>query len=508
MFDGQRLIAEHLRRRAGTYWAKLASETRASATHDGSRGCSTLLVRNPGRRCTPRDCSQDPYRRGLRASEAVLALGLPCRFDEDSKPGGDDADRPPGEQSTRRLPRAARGRLARPWIHAYLAKSGTRRARTLLKIVPYSPAQQQAVERLNAKLANAGSGWSFPPRERPTDVERIPAWDESFVATEDEEVYGGYILKHRRFLLEGHPVDFGALQLPLSLGEVDSAFAHVSVALLFDAIRRTPYLYSLGLGSEKTQYARLLSAAGWQHVTVPFFFDVKSANRFAREIRLPRDKASMETALRILGRTRLAGAALGLRRRVVSRSSRASGASPPLHARELATFDGVADALFSKSADAYILVADRGEQALRYIYPPEESGFLRLAVQREDEVVGWAVVLDAEMRDNKYFGNMRVGSIADCFAAPDDAPLVVAAADAYLAHRGVDIVVSNQLHPVWCDSLKMTGYEQGPSNFFFYFSPELAERLDAIPAWQDVVHINRGDGEGPGHLMGDEDFAT
>jgi hypothetical protein len=415
--------------------------------------------------------------------------------------------RPPGKHPTRPHPRAAGDRLARSRIPAYLGKSGTRRARTLLKIVPYSPAQQQAVERLNAKLADAGSGWSFPPRERPADAERLPAWDESFVAADDDEVYGGYILKHRRFFLEGRPVDFGALQLPLSLGEVDSTFAHVSVALLFDAIRRTPYLYSLGLGSEETQYARLLSAAGWQHVTVPFFFDVKSANRFAREIRLPRDKANMEKALRILGRTRLAGAALALRRRVVSRSSRAPGGAP-LQAREVSTFDGVADALFPANADAYILVADRGEQALRRIYPTEEGGFLRLVVRREDEVVGWAVVLDAEMRDNKYFGNMQVGSIADCFAAPDDAQFVVAAADAYLTRRGVDIVVSNQLHPVWGDALKAAGYEQGPSNFFFYFSPELAERLDAIPAWQEGVHINRGDGEGPGHLMGDEDFTT
>jgi hypothetical protein len=212
--------------------------------------------------------------------------------------------------------------------------------------------------------------------------------------------------------------------------------------------------------------------------------------------------------LRLLERTRLAGPALALRRRVASRTSRAPNGALSPRSRELSHFDGVADAVFSTNTGAYVLVADRGEEALRRIYPTEESGYIRLAILREEQVVGWAIVLDAQMKDNKYFGNMRVGSVADCFAAPDDAPFVISAADAYLTRRGVDIVVSNQFHPVWCEALRMTGYERGPSNFFFYFSEELADRLDAIPGWQHGVHLNRGDGEGPGHLMGDEDFST
>src|ERR671914_2551680 len=51
----------------------------------------------------------------------------------------------------------------------------------LLQIVPYSPALGEAVDRLNAKLTQAGSEWSFPARERPAGADRLPAWDESFV---------------------------------------------------------------------------------------------------------------------------------------------------------------------------------------------------------------------------------------------------------------------------------------------------------------------------------------
>ena len=368
-----------------------------------------------------------------------------------------------------------------------------------VEIIPYSPAHHQAVDRLNARLAAAGSEWRFPPRERPPSAEELAVWNESFVAVADGEVCGGYILKHQQFFLEGRPLDVGSLQLPVSLGEVDSEFARVSVALLFDVIRRSPHVYSLGLGSEDTQFARLLAAARWRHVTVPFYFSVKSGNRFARNIRLPADRAVVQSALRVLGHARLAGVALRLRQTLGSPRHRATPAASEQW-RQPADFDDFADDLFAANVEAYGLVADRRMSALRRLYPAEDGRFLRLVVEREDRAIGWALVLDTQMSDDKYFGAMRVGSIADCFAAPGDAYAVVSAADEFLSQRGVDIVVSNQLHPQWCQALKIAGYKSGPSNFFFYFSADLAERLDASVDWEQKIHLNRGDGEGPAHL--------
>jgi len=370
-----------------------------------------------------------------------------------------------------------------------------------MEIVPYTPAHREAVQNLNARLAEAGSEWRFPPRERPAAAEKLAVWTESFVAVDGDVVCGGYILKHQTFFLEGRPLDVGSLQLPLSLGEIDSAYANVSVALLFDAIRRSPYLYSLGLGSEETQFARLLSAARWQHVSVPFYFSVKSGNAFARNIRLPADMTRMQSALRALGTVRLAGAALGLRARVRSRSAPRS-ARPDSVARtqEPQEFDAVADELFARVLTSYFLIADRSASALREVYPEAEPRYLRLAVDSGERPLGWALALDTTMKDDKYFGDMRVGSIADCLAAPEDALPVVAAADAFLARRGVDIVVSNQLHARWREALEAMGYERGPSNFFFYFSEELAKKLAATADWERETHLNRGDGEGPAHL--------
>jgi hypothetical protein len=369
-----------------------------------------------------------------------------------------------------------------------------------IEIVPYTAAHGEAVDRMNAKLAAGGSEWQFPGQERPADADELPVWTESFVAVEEEDAYGGYILKHQDFFLDGRRLPVGDLQLPLSLGEIDGAYSRVSAGLLFDVLRRSPHCYSLGLGSEETQFAKLLAAAGWQHVAVPFYFSVKSGNRFARSIRLPAEKRALQIVLRTLGRLGLAGVALWARHRLAAHGKPAPPAEAYDDVLELPRFERFADGLFAAHAGSYSFVGDRSAAALDLLYPPEDERFIRLLVQRAGRPVGWAVLLDTRMRDDKYFGDLRVGSLVDCFAAPEDAFSVVAAADEHLSRRGVDLVASNQLHTAWCDALEQAGYQRGPSNFFFYFSSDLAEELGRLPNWDQRLHVNRGDGEGPTHL--------
>jgi hypothetical protein len=290
------------------------------------------------------------------------------------------------------------------------------------------------------------------------------------------------------------------LQLPLSLGQVDGALARVSAALLIDVLRRSPRCYSLGLGSEETQFAKLLGAAGWEHTAVPFYFSVKSGNRFARNIRLGADRRRLQIALRALGRLRLAGAALRLREAVRSRAAPRPPRRASAGVEEVPRFDPSVDELFAAHAGSYSLLGDRRAAALNVFFPEGERRYIRLMVREAGRTVGWALVLDTQMHDDKYFGDMRVGALVDCFSAVADAPDVVAAADGFFARRGVDVVVSNQFHPAWCDALQKAGYQRGPSNFFFYYSADLAEMLSDVPDWLQRVHMNRGDAEGPTHL--------
>ena len=369
-----------------------------------------------------------------------------------------------------------------------------------MEIVPYAPQQHRdAVIALNARFAEAGYVYQLPTDPPETRSPKPAVWAEDFVAVEGDQVFGGYHLKHQAFFIDGQPVELGYLQLPLSLGLLDRKYANVSTGLIFDVIHRSENLYCLGMGSQQNTIVRILEAAGWKHLVVPFLFSVKSPNAFARNIQLPPDRARLQQAMRLAGAARLAGPALWLQKRL--RRSKPSGPRGAYdEAQVVPRLDDVAEPLFDNCRSEYALLADRSRDALDCLYPERKTHFIRLIVLRRSHVIGWAILLDSHMTGHKYFGNMRVGSIADCFACPNHAPDVMAAADDTLTRRGVDLVVSNQMHPAWRDALERAGYQHGPSNFFFYFSPAFAERLGRATDWDRRVHINRGDGDGPIHL--------
>ncbi len=251
------------------------------------------------------------------------------------------------------------------------------------------------------------------------------------------------------------------------------------------------------MGSQDSKLVKLLTAAGWEHQVTPFYFGIKAPNRFARNIRLPQ-RPYLQAAMRVAGTLRLAGA--GLRLLNIWRGGPAAAPALEATTEVVPRFGEFADELFAAHASGYALLGDRSSAALNAWYSEANPVLLRLLVKEAGQVVGWAVVLDTQMRGQKYFGDLRVGTLVDGFARPGRAELVVRAADRFMEQRGVDLVLSNQLHPEWCDALTGAGYRQGPSNFFFYYSRELAERLATQSDWPRRVHINRGDGDGPIHL--------
>ena len=97
---------------------------------------------------------------------------------------------------------------------------------------------------------------------------------------------------------------------------------------------------------------------------------------------------------------------------------------------------------------------------------------------RDGKVVGWAVLLNTQMSGHKHFGDMRVGTLVDCLAKPEDARDVVACARDVLEANGADLIVSNQGSRAWGQALKHCGFLQGPSNLPFLASPKLAALLE------------------------------
>jgi hypothetical protein len=142
----------------------------------------------------------------------------------------------------------------------------------------------------------------------------------------------------------------------------------------------------------------------------------------------------------------------------------------------------------------------RDAATLRRMYPRAADGFQRIEVLRGDSPIGWALLLNSDLRGHSHFGNMRLGTIVDCFAEPAHAAAVVRQACAALVRQGVDLVVTNQSHRAWCAALKTCGFIAGPSNFIFGSSPALTGEMEKKQVRPHEIHVNRGDGDGPINL--------
>jgi len=170
---------------------------------------------------------------------------------------------------------------------------------------------------------------------------------------------------------------------------------------------------------------------------------------------------------------------------------------------EVASFEaGDAESLQSlweQARQACSFTAVRDAQALRTLYPPAETHLTRIVVKRKGAAIGWAVV--GERRKDAKYGNMRVGSVVDCFALPGELFSVVRCASETLERQGFDLILSNQSHQAWGEAFKASGYLPGPSNFIFAASKKLAELLAPFEEVRPRMHLTRADGDGlPGNF--------
>lgn len=163
-------------------------------------------------------------------------------------------------------------------------------------------------------------------------------------------------------------------------------------------------------------------------------------------------------------------------------------------------FSTWADDLWQQHKSQYGMSAVRDAETLRILYPKEDSRFIRLKIGDRSRTIGWTVLLSTPLTNHNHFGNMRLGSIVDCFAAVGDAAKIVCAARQHLETLGVDLIVSNQSHAAWQQGFRQAGFLRGPSNFIFASSRELTKLLRQNGVRNEDLHFNRGDGDGPNNL--------
>jgi hypothetical protein len=366
-------------------------------------------------------------------------------------------------------------------------------------IESYTEDLTPAVKAFNCRLAAGGVAreFRFPETSVPEwlprrNGERI--YQEYFVAVNGDRVHGGFILKSQDFVVDGRLLSLAHYRLPVSEGIIDRAYASVGVHMLRGALKMRPMLFALGMGGLDRPLPQMLGAAGWSLREVPFFFRVNHPSRFFRQVAALRQSPARRLMADLAAISGIGWLGIKTAHLVRTRSTRS-----PTSVEAVEHFGPWADQLWQQCHGQYGVIARRDRSTLNPLYSSDER-FIRLKITRGREPVGWVVVLDTQMQKNKYFGDLRVGTIVDGLAQPQDAPAVVQAATEALSDRGVDVIVSNQAHRAWGDALKTAGFFEARSNFIFAASPQLSELIGPLEAVPDRMFLNRGDGDGPVNL--------
>ena len=373
-----------------------------------------------------------------------------------------------------------------------------------IEIRPFTSEHVEAMKAFNRRLAQGGSHYRFPELPTPGWLPRregIPLYQEYFVALDGDAVHGAYTLKLQPFAVRDEVVMIAGQHFQLSEGIIDPRFGLVGLRLIQDAMARHPLLFGLGMGGFDAKIARLLQALRWRLVPCSFYFRVVHPHRFLRRIAFLRRDWRRRLALDALAYSGLGWLALGVAQ---AYKGLGRGGLAGVGCDVVPRFAAWADTLWERARGAYAMIAVRDSTVLNALYPTDHPRFIRLRVARAGRPVGWAVLLDTQMAGHRQFGGMRVGMVVDCLAEPGDEVAVAAMAARHLAGRGVDLIVTNQLHRDWCAAFARDGFLKGPSNIaleIFAASPTLAARLEPFEVTAGRTHMTYGDGEGAINML-------
>jgi hypothetical protein len=325
-----------------------------------------------------------------------------------------------------------------------------------IALVPHAEEWREPVRALNERMrAKGGFGFFEDP---------VPAWlpaapgretyRELFVATDGREARGGYVLKHEPSTIAGRMGSVASVQGPYSEGAVDPRHARVVFAMVRDMTARQPLLYGWGLERRRDTVLRLFGALGWRSHATPLLLWLGAPP--------------------LAGRWKRGGA----------------------RAEVVDAFGAWADEVWERAAPAYAFAVRRDRRTLDDLYPASNPRFVRLAVRRGGDVIGWALVGARKFHGHPRFRSARVGVLWDFLAAPEDAPAVIGAAHRHLGKLGACAVLGSACHADWIAAFRAHGFrERRRERRHFLVSKEFAAALAPFDQRAAACHLTFGDGE-------------
>ena len=367
-----------------------------------------------------------------------------------------------------------------------------------IRIVPYSARETSGALAFNERMRKAQAPTEFLlPEEPPAEASKDRAIRAVYyLAVEGEAVRGGFVLRDCPAWLDGAGITAANCLAPLSEGIIDRKHSSLAMHFLRYMLRHSPYVFSVGMGNADNPYPRFLRAAGWTVLNVPFFYRVCRPARFFRELAFFRQNRLRAGAARVAAATGLGALAVGLLQ-LQPPATRAKTAE--LTIETPASWAEWADEIWGRFKTACSFSGARDARTLEALYPIHESTLRRFLLRREGHPVAWGVAQNTQMRQDRYFGNLRVATILDCLGHPDELAGAVAKVTEALAAEGAELVITNQCHAAMQAAFRRAGFRQGPSVYQLGLSKPLMERIRA-GLGERAIHLTRGDGDGRMHL--------
>jgi hypothetical protein len=365
-----------------------------------------------------------------------------------------------------------------------------------IHVVPYEPEHVPAVRAMNRRMGEAGSAWGFYD-------EATPDWLASgaspnvrrdfYVATEEDgTVRAGYCLKPEQFLLRGEPCEFASIQGPVSEGLVNPAYGALAFQLIRDMETRASRLFGWGASDRALE---LLLRLQWQKFNMPFQLHIRRPFRFLRRNAFLRLSSRNRLVLDLLAFT--GAGAIGVA--LVQTALRLSvGKAPRVEVAKVDSFGPWADDIWRSAAPQYGLIALRDQATLNAKFP--QGGWPHatiLQMQSGGRAVGWVAVLDTPFKDDRRFGNLRVGSVIDALAEPGFETSVIRAATKWLRRQGVDAIATTFTHPTWRSAFRAAGFISSENRRVLLFNPEAADTIGDETVVTNGLHLAPVDGDGP-----------
>lgn len=259
-----------------------------------------------------------------------------------------------------------------------------------------------------------------------------------------------------------------------------SLFAYASSKKTGHALLGTP-----GVNSKVFQLYKKAGFYYWG--SVPFYFKILNGKKFLQNIYFEKSNSWYVKVARFLGRLPLLPNLLQIIQH------RSDICRKEVRVEMWNKFPEEAQILWEIVKTECPLIFERSIRYLEWRFNSKK--YVRLGVYTSNQLVGWVIYKITQMRGNKYFGNMRVGSIVDalCRQNSTDVHILFQAAVQALREEGSDILVANFSHQAAGKALKSIGFLAGPSEYHFFSKNIPIQKSEEI--W-----ITRGDSDGDGAL--------